>query len=197
VIVGDGCEDDTAERIAGLGDTRIRFYNRACNGPYPENPVKRWLVAGVYAFNEAAGRALGRWIAPIDQDDEWDADHLSVLVSTAQQTKAELVYGRMRVMIDSGGDETWFGAWPPQHGEFGFQAAIYHAHLKEFGYDVAAALAGEPADWNLARRMWEAGVRFHFLDRSVGTYHVGADSQALGWWRERLADRGALPTTPP
>ena len=41
--------------------------------------------------------------------------------------------------------------------------------------------------------MWEAGVRFHFLPRSVGTYHVGADSPSLRYWKERVLDRGPLP----
>ena len=53
VIIGDGCHDDTAERIAAIGDARIRFYNRPANGPYPAEPRSRWLVAGTYASNAA------------------------------------------------------------------------------------------------------------------------------------------------
>ena len=95
VVVGDGCTDDTAERVADLADPRITFHNRPVNGPYPQDTRRRWQVAGSHAFNEAADRARGRWIAPLDQDDEWDDDHLLVLLRTAQQTRAELVYGRM------------------------------------------------------------------------------------------------------
>jgi predicted O-methyltransferase YrrM len=196
VVVGDGCEDDTAERVEALGDDRIRFYNRPFNGPYPEIPEQRWLVAGTHPFNEGAARARGRWIAPLDQDDEWDDDHVAVLLAAAQRARAEVVYGQMRVAVE-GGPETWFGEWPPRLGDFGFQAAIYHADLKDFRYDVAAALIGEPGDWNLARRMLEAGVRFHFLPRAVGTYHVDAGGRNVATWQQRAAERGALPRRPP
>jgi Methyltransferase domain/Glycosyl transferase family 2 len=196
VVVGDGCEDDTGERIAALGDDRIHFSNRPRNGPYPEAPELRWLVAGTHSFNEAAARTRGRWIAPLDQDDEWDADHLSVLLGTAQRARAEVVYGRMRVEVEDG-PETWFGEWPPRIGHFGFQGALYHADLKDFRYDVAAALVGEPGDWNLARRMWEAGVRFHFLPRAVGTYFVGRDARNIATWEQWAEERGALPRRPP
>jgi len=33
VVVGSACSDDTEERIAALGDSRIRFHNRAVDGP--------------------------------------------------------------------------------------------------------------------------------------------------------------------
>ncbi|HEX4491899.1 MAG TPA: glycosyltransferase [Acidimicrobiia bacterium] len=195
VVVGDGCEDDTAEQVEALGDDRIRFFNRPVNGPYPEAPELRWMVAGTHAFNDAVARTRGRWIAPLDQDDEWDDDHVAVLLAAAQRARAEVVYGQMRVLVEDG-PETWFGAWPPQLGDFGFQAALYHADLKEFRYDVNAALVDEPGDWNLARRMWEAGVRFHFVPRPVGTYYLGPDGRNRATWEQRAAERGALPQPP-
>lgn len=196
VVVGDGCTDDTAERLAALDDPRIVFHNRPVNGPYPEDPHSRWLVAGTHAFNEAADRGRGRWIAPLDQDDEWDDDHLLVLLRAAQRSGAELVYGRMRAILDGSGEETWYGTWPPALSDFGFQAALYHADLRCFRYELDAALGGEPGDWHLARRMWAAGVRFHFLPRAVGTYHVAADSPGVPWWQQRVAERGPIPTNP-
>jgi len=192
VIVGDGCEDDTAARIAALGDSRISFYNRPSNGPYPDDPHQRWLVAGTHAANEAIARARGRWFAPLNDDDEWSDDHLAILLSEAQRTRAELVYGRMRVAIDGTGEETSFGNWPPQHGDFGFQAAIYHGDLRGFRLDTKAYERGEPGDWNLARRMLEAGVRFAFVPRDVGTYHVAVNHHGQAWWSERARRNGAL-----
>jgi glycosyltransferase involved in cell wall biosynthesis len=192
VIVGDGCQDDTAARIAALGDRRLRFYNRPSNGPYPEDPHRRWLVAGTYAANEAIARARGRWIAPINDDDEWSDDHLAVLLAEAQRTKAELVYGRMRVLIHGTGEETWFGSWPPQQGDFGLQAAIYHGDLRAFRFDITAHELGEPGDWNLVRRMLEAGVRVAFVPLEVGTYHVAANHSGQTWWSERARRRGSL-----
>ena len=165
IVVCDGCDEMTEARITSLADSRIRCVQRPRNGPYPGDSHMRWQVAGVHPFNEGAALAGGAWIAPIDQDDEWTDDHLEVLVGEGLRTEAEVVYGVGQVRIPDGG-ETYFGAWPPTLGDFGFQSAIYHAHLTTLLYDVNAYLANEPADWNLARRMLEAGVRFSSWRRS-------------------------------
>jgi len=185
IVVGDGCDDDTAERIAAFGDDRLHFFNRPANGPYPIDPLARSLVAGTYAANEAFSRARGRWIAVNNDDDDWTPDHLAVLIKEAQRTHAELVYGRMRVAIHGTGEESAFGRWPPQLGEFALQAAVYHADLRGFQVDIDAHQLGEPGDWNLARRMLEAGVRFAFLPEAVGTYHLAANHLNERWWSER------------
>lgn len=189
IVVCDGPDEATRARITALRDPRIRCDERPRNGPYPNEQPARWLVAGVHPFNEAVADARGAWIAAIDQDDEWTPDHLQVLVSHARHSKAEVVYGAFRAVVADEG-ETYFGGWPPEQGNFGFQAAIYHAGLADLLYDANAYLVGEPADWHLARRMLEAGVRFDFAPRIVGTYYIEADSHAIGWWRERIADRG-------
>ncbi len=53
LIVGDHCTDDTAERIAALGDPRIRFINLPARGVYPAEPFARWCVAGAAPMNHA------------------------------------------------------------------------------------------------------------------------------------------------
>lgn len=194
IVVCDGPEPDTAARIAALGDERIRCVQRPRNGPYPPDGIARWQAAGAHPFNEGAGLARGAWIAPLDDDDEWTDDHLEVLLAQARRTRAEVVYGQMRAVV-AGEGETWFGTWPPQLGDFGFQAAIYHAGLGDWLYDVNSHLSGEPGDWNLARRMLEAGVRFDHVERCVGTYHVAAGTRGVEFWRARIAERGALPDT--
>ena len=190
IVVCDGQEPETVARVAALGDPRIRCVQRPRPGPYPEEQRARWHVAGSFPFNEGASQARGAWIAPLDHDDEWTADHIEVLLERARQTRAEVVYGAFRALVADAG-ETWFGTWPPRQGDFGFQAAIYHSGLADALYDVNAHLVNEPGDWNLARRMLEAGVRWDFVDRVVGTYYVDADAGTLEWWRDRVATRGA------
>lgn len=186
IVVGDGGTDDTAERIAALGDPRVQFFNLTLNGPYPDDDNARWQVAGTNASNEAAARANGRWIAVNNDDDDWSPDHLAVLFAEAQRTRAEVVYGRMRIAIHGTGEESAFGMWPPQLGDFAFQSAIVHADLRGFRADVNAYKLGEPGDWNLARRMIEAGVRFAFLPDIVGTYHLYAGHMREGAWSDRV-----------
>jgi glycosyltransferase involved in cell wall biosynthesis len=185
IVVCDGPDEETAERIAALGDERLRCYQRPRNGPYPEDREQRWRVAGCHPFNQGVALARGAWIAPLDQDDEWSADHLEVLLGAARATRAEVVYGIAEVDLGAEG-ETWFGSWPPRQGEFGFQAAIYHAGLAALVYDVNSHLVGEPADWNLARRMLEAGVSFEFTEHPVTRYFASpADGASWGYWKER------------
>lgn len=193
IVVTDGPDPLVAERIAALGDSRISCVQRPRQGPYPADPVTRWRVAGTHPFNEAISHATGTWIAPIDQDDEWDLDHLEVLVAAALRTRAELVYGQCRAEV-AGVGQSLFGKWPPIEGDFGFQGTIYHAGLAEFMlYDVTSHLTGEVADWNLARRMLDAGVRFEFVERPVTTYHVAASSLHFEAWRTRVAEREQAP----
>ncbi len=185
IVVGDACTDDTGERIAALGDPRIRFVNLPVRGPYPDDPQERWLVAGIPGMNLGARLAAGTWIAPLDDDDEWEPDHLEVLLDAARREEAELAYGRLRGVHHDPPVDIEIGTWPPRIGDFGFQGAIYNAALRDFGYDPACRHVGEPGDWNLARRMWEAGVRFTFVDRVVSTWHVERGREE--WFRMRAA----------
>jgi glycosyltransferase involved in cell wall biosynthesis len=191
VVVCDGPDEETARRIAELGDARVRCVQRPRNGPYPSVPFDRWKVAGTHPFNQAVALARGAWIAPLDQDDEWATDHLEALLEAARRTGAEVVYGVSRVVLDDG-TETFFGSWPPTLGDFGFQTAIYHAGLATMLYDANSHLVGEPADWNLARRMLEAGVCFEFVERVVTAYFVNRDEPGFGGWKARQEEQGSF-----
>jgi glycosyltransferase involved in cell wall biosynthesis len=191
VVVGDHCTDDTAERIAALGDERIRFINLPQRGPYPEEPAARWLVAGSYPMNRALEEARGDWIAPLDHDDAWDPDHLEVLLAEARRTHAELVYGQARAVDESSGEPLdWvIGQWPPEQGRIALQAAIHHGALAGFRYDPESWRLGEPGDWNVVRRMLAAGVRATLLEREVVTYWFEPRSAQTEAWLEELRGR--------
>lgn len=189
IVVCDGRDAETAERIAALGDERLRCVQRPRNGPYPAAAEDRWHVAGTHPFNLGVALSRGAWIAPIDQDDEWERDHLEALLEGAFRSGAELVYGVGRVLLEDG-TETYFGAWPPVLGDFGFQTALYHGGLAPMLYDANSYLVGEPADWNLARRMLEAGVSFEFVERPVTAYYVNRDEASFGGWKGRQEQRG-------
>jgi hypothetical protein len=192
VVVGDGCTDDTAERIAALGHPRIRYRNLPAHGPYPDEARQRRLVAGVQAMNAGAHMAEGTWIAPLQDDDEWTDDHLEVLVAAALDQQAEVAYGRWLARLEDPPLETQVGDWPPSPSGFSWQAAIYNTALREFDLDMAARFVGEPAEWNLARRMWEAGVSFFFVDRVVGTQNVHpTGAETVEWFRARGAQSPA------
>jgi hypothetical protein len=141
------------------------------------------MVAGIPGMNLGADLAQGAWIAPLDEDDEWEPDHIEVLLSRALEERAELAYGLLRGQHHDPPISIVIGTFPPQLGDFGFQGALYNTALRELRYDMGCRFLDEPGDWNLARRMWEAGVRFTFVDRVVATWHV--ESGVEGWFRQR------------
>jgi len=155
--------------VRSLGDPRFRFVDLPMRGEYP-GPGRRHLVAGAPAMNHAAGLARGTWLAPLDDDDEFEPDHIEVLLEKALEGRYELAYGNFRVIIP-GGEPVVSGRWPPTYGEFGYQAAIYLTALRFFESDHRSWVLDEPADMVLRRRMMEAGVRMGWVDRVVSTYY--------------------------
>jgi hypothetical protein len=194
IVVGDHCTDDTEERVAAMGDPRIRFFNLPVREADPDDPFERWAVKGSVPRSTGIEMARGRWIAPLSHDDAWDPDHLETLLDAARESRAEVVYSQQRVVAAArpGAPRLrTLGEYPPRMSEFGWQSAMFHGALRFLQYDRACALASEPNDWNLARRAWEAGVKFHMVDRETVTlfYYDTHDRMAA-----ELGERGLPPS---
>jgi glycosyltransferase involved in cell wall biosynthesis len=172
VVVGDAAPPETAAGIRRLGDPRVRYENLARRGPYPDDPQKRWLVAGTGPLNHALSLARGAWIAVNNDDDELRPNHVSTLLSQARESRDEVVYGRLMLHAPDGSTET-IGTFPPVLGGFGWQTALQHRAMRLFEFKLSAALFGEPGDWNRARRMLRAGVRFRMIDDVLCDYYPG------------------------
>jgi glycosyltransferase involved in cell wall biosynthesis len=174
VVVGDTAPPETADAIERLGDPRVRFENLAIRGPYPDDPHRRWLVAGIPALNRSMDLAEGAWIAILNDDDAHRPNHVSSLLEGARAGRNEVVYGKLEQHAPDGSTEIR-GVFPPETGRFGWQRAIQHAHIgRLFRYELAAALFDEPGDWHRARRMLRAGVRFAMVDAVVCDYYPTA-----------------------
>jgi hypothetical protein len=177
VVVGDGCSDDTGARLEAIGDPRISFVNLPHRSVYPADRVKRWQVAGGGAMNHGAELARGLWLAPLDHDDEFAADHIELLLRSARDASYELVYGRLQV--EQPESRRIIGSNPPELGQFNFAGALYLRSLRFFEWDPRAWVLGEPADWQVCRRMLEAGVRIGFVDAVVtNLYPAGPQIEA-------------------
>jgi hypothetical protein len=175
VVVGDQAPIETADVIAEFGDTRIRYSNLERRGPYSRDLHKLWLVGGTPPYNTAVRMARGRWIAYLSDDDSFRPDHLERLVTRAKADRLELCYGLL-VQHDRDGSLTEIGAFPPGPGQFGFQAAIYHAGLAEFfEFELADAEFGQAVDWGMCRRMLRAGVRMGMVSEPTADYFPSWD----------------------
>lgn len=171
LVVGDGCTDETGDRLAQVGDPRIRFINLPFRWPYPSNERHRWLIAGSPAMNVGAHLARGAWIAPLDDDDEFTPDHVELLLNAARESSFEMTYGQIKINSPDGSRNEQICVYPPTYEHFGFQAALYLGPLRFFEYNTTAWMLDESGDWNLCRRMLEAGVRIGFVDRVVTEYY--------------------------
>lgn len=171
IIVGDGCASEQIEILNTLKDKRIKFYNLPNRGNYPKKPHDRWMVAGTIPRNKAIELCSGEWIAPLDDDDEFSNDHIETLLNFAINNNFEMVYGKVKMEIKN---DKWIelGSYPLKLGQISHLAVLYHSKVKFLKYDVDAWKYGEPADWNMWRRMKEAGVKIGFVDKVVGKHYL-------------------------
>ena len=171
VIVNDGPNERTRAALSNLREPRIRYHELPRRGSYPEHSVSRWRVAGTPAGNQGLELARGRWIAPVDEDDTLTPDRLERLLALARAHRAELAYGAVLQRNLVTGEEAVIWSDPPTLGSFSLQGALYHAALSFFTYEPLAWTLHEPGDWNLTRRMLQAGVRIASTQEIVGTLH--------------------------
>lgn len=180
VVVGDSAPPETAEAIASIGDPRVSYYNRTIRGPYPEDPARRWYVIGTQPFNDALAIVRGRWIAVLGDDDAVRPHHTESLLAAAQENRYEHCYGLQLVKFVAG-DPITVGEFPPSHGQWGLQAALYHSGLRFFESELADAIYEEPSDWAKCRRMIRAGVRFGMIDEIVVDKYETRRRSAQAW----------------
>lgn len=171
IVVGDHCTDNTEELIGKLHDKRIRFLNLEKKRKHPEDPYLTWMVAGVVPVNKGLELASGQWIAHLDDDDEFSEEHLELLLRYGKEHGYEMVYGLIQMEIEPG---KWInvGSYPLEEGKICRLSALYDSKLRFLRYDVNAWRYLEPADWNLWRRMKEAGVKIGFVDKVVGKHYL-------------------------
>lgn len=178
LVVGDAATPDTVEAIAAVSDPRVRFIDLPERGTDPPDPELRSMVAGTPAVNRALELARGAWIAPLDDDGEFTPDHVETLVSVATEYRLEFVYGQSEIE-EPDGSRRVLGAWPPAHAAFCRGSVLYSARLSFMRYDPEAWRLDESGDWNLWRRMIEAGVRMGSIEELVYRHHRDARSRRV------------------
>jgi hypothetical protein len=180
IVSGDCAPPETAAAIAELDDPRIAYLNRTIRGPYPEDPERRWYPIGGPPFGDALAIARGRWIAGLGDDDAIRPNHTADLLAAAQEHRYEHCYGRQQVNFVEG-EPLVLGEFPPRIGQWGTQAALYHAGLRFFEPELSDAIYEEPSDWSKCRRMIRAGVRFGMIDGIVVDKHETRRRSAREW----------------
>ncbi len=182
IVVGDCAPPETAEAVASIGDPRVSYVNRTVRGPYHEDPDRRWYALGGPPFNEGLARARGRWIAALGDDDAVRPTHTEHLLAAAREHRWEHCYG-LQLVDFAEGEPLTLGRFPPVLGQWGMQAALFHAGLRFFESELSDAIYEEPSDWSKCRRMLRAGVRFGMIDEIVVDKHETRRRSAEEWLR--------------
>lgn len=161
IVAAHGCTDKTHSEVRRIQnrDRRIKLLTIPRLQTYPPTPENHWFAGPVAAANVALSAAQGLWIARNDDDDIWTADHVRVLLATAQRCQAEFVSGAYRVVKDGVSsvirDD---GQFPPIGGT---QTWLYRSYLKHFRYnpDCWRKSHDRVNDTDLAERFRKMGVR--------------------------------------
>lgn len=158
IVVGDGCTDQTANAIAAIPDSRIRFVNLPQRGSYPDDPIKRWMVAGTPAINHAMRLCQGDFVTHLDDDDEYTPDRLEKLVEFAVQEAADFVWHPFWVEQRSG--RWWLN--PADELAQGFvttSSVFYRSWFTRIEWDPLSYVLHEPGDSARFRRIRHIGPR--------------------------------------
>jgi glycosyltransferase involved in cell wall biosynthesis len=91
-VIGDACTDDTADVVASLGDSRVKFHNLPQNCGEQSGPN-----------SEGLRRASGRYIAMLNHDDLWLPDHLELAVRALEKSGADLVFP-LAMQVEASGE---------------------------------------------------------------------------------------------
>jgi hypothetical protein len=161
LVIGDCAGSEVEQAVASFEDPRLRFHNLTQRLPPAPDSVKHWYTASVMARNEGIRLARGSWLVSFDDDDQLYPESIDRLLAAAREQRAEVAYGRFRVLTREGSHE--LGEFPPRLEHFTWQSGICHASLRFFERELFAAHFETPNDAFLVEAMMRAGVRFAMI----------------------------------
>lgn len=204
IIVGDCCTDNTAELLAEVKDPRVKFYNLPHRGyRYPPTAENHWLAGPVVAANQGLRMVKGKWIARLDDDDSWTADHLESLLRFAQAGDYEFVsaqyfelsFGNKRIVDGERIQGPYYnksnrpikGDNPKINGPLTW---LYRSYLKTFKYNINCWRKSwnRVNDTDISVRLFRAGARMGFLERPLAFYEPRPGEQTIGLAAYKLSE---------
>lgn len=166
LVCSDGPDPAARAAVEGIGDPRVRYLELPERPDYPAHKLSFWQTTGLRPANFALDHARGAFIAPLDHDDAFTADHVERLLEAARRERADLVHGQA-LCEQTGGAPVVVGSAPLARGQVAHGAVMYSARLAGLRYDPHCWMLNEPGDWNLWRRIAATGVRTAFVPSVV------------------------------
>lgn len=185
LVCSDGPQPAVREAVTAIEDSRVRYLELDERPAYPQRAWAFWQTAGTWPVNRLLAETRGDFVAPLDHDDAFTVDHVSALLAALDRGGHDFVFGTAMTEFP---DRSWdvVGGMPLRHGGIVHGSLVYSTRLTHMRYDPHAWILDEPGDWNLWRRMHEAGADVGSLDRPV-VLHFGEGSSREG--RSTSADR--------
>lgn len=169
LVCSDGPQPHARAAVEAVEDPRVRYIELEERPVYPKRPRSFWHVAGTSAVNRLVEEARGELIAPLDHDDAFTVDHIPRLLGALRRNEADFAYGQAMTEWRTG---AWnlVGAERLAHGHVVHAAVMYTRALAHMRYDPDAWLLDEPGDWNLWRRMRDAGAAIAHVPAPVAVH---------------------------
>ena len=145
IVVGDHCTDGTEEAVARIDDPRLKFFNLPEKSVYPEDPRRRWMVAGTPPTNKAFSMAQGDYVTQLDDDDEYLPERLEKLVAFAGENECDFVWHPYWVEDEAG--QRLVKAERFSYGQVTNASAFYRSWFKKIEADIDSHRLMEPGDW--------------------------------------------------
>ena len=168
-VIGDGCTEETLNKMGDLAavfkDSRVRFTNR----PRPEYPpgLDGWHIAGSYAVNYGLDTTRGQYTCVIADDDEYLPTYVERCLDELVCQEVGAVYCASHV-VGSG----YLGVeFPPRFAQQSGGELLWRRN--DFRLDVECWKKGLPNDWDFWVRMMKGGVRFGHVREVLYRYHPG------------------------
>ena len=177
LVCSDGPDPAARGAVEAVGarDPRVRYLELRERPSHPSNAWSFWETTGLRPSNHALDAARGRFIAPLDHDDEFTETHIADLLAVARERRADLVHGQS-LCEQRAAPPKVVGSAPLARGQICHGAVLYSDRLAHMRYDTACWLAGEPGDWNMWRRMRDLGAEVAYLDRVVLLHTIECSS---------------------
>ena len=208
MIVGDHCTDSTAELLAEIKDTRLRFHNLSSRERnYRQTVENHWFVGGSTPANMAMKMARGQWIARVDDDDTWTPDHIEKLLRLAQLGHYEFVsglyeeerFGERKVVDGVRALDPYYTRRnliatdvSPKIG--GVSTWLYRSYLRFMRYNVNCWRKPWNKVWDvdLSLRIYGAGVRMGFLEEVVAYVLPRPGESSVGLEAYKITEKEKL-----
>jgi hypothetical protein len=179
LVCSDGPDPAARGAVQAIGDPRVRYLELPARPAYPAHKLSFWQTTGLRPANHALDHARGAFIAPLDHDDAFTADHIERLLEAARRERADFTHGQA-LCERPGGPPVVVGSAPLARGQVAHGAVLYSSRLAHMRYDPHCWVLNAPGDWNMWSRVAAAGAGTAFVPSVVVAHSreltsIGAD----------------------